>query len=300
MGFLDSIRDRFRGEADDDYYEDDYYDGYEGDQGYDEPAPATRRESRTSTPGSAPRLLGNTPRPEAESVSVYTRSGRPVGSSAAAPAPVAPYEPAAQTRSFQPVEPAYHPTSYEPALGGATSATPGDIGLTPVARVNSGQLPPYVLRPVSYDDVQTVVRRVKTNQPVVIVFRNTNIEVAKRILDFCFGLSYGLDGDITELGDRVFAVTPAGIQLSRADTPLFSIGACLGVVLAGPLGLPVALAAALGYAAVFGAATNTFLAPLLIGGEVFGWANLPAFFVVCAAAYLFNMGKTIYAGQLPG
>ena len=83
-------------------------------------------------------------------------------------------------------------------------------------------------------------------------------------------------------------------------TPLFSIGACLGVALAGPLGLPVALAAALGYAAVFGAATNTFLAPLLIGGEVFGWANLPAFFVVCAAAYLFNMGKTIYAGQLPG
>ena len=74
----------------------------------------------------------------------------------------------------------------------------------------------------------------------------------------------------------------------------------LGVALAGPLGLPVALAAALGYAAVFGTATNTFLAPLLIGGEVFGWANLPAFFVVCAAAYLFNMGKTIYAGQLPG
>ena len=65
-------------------------------------------------------------------------------------------------------------------------------------------------------------------------------------------------------------------------TPLFSIGACLGMALAGPLGLPVALAAALGYAAVF------------------GWANLPAFFVVCAAAYLFNMGKTIYAGQLPG
>lgn len=83
-------------------------------------------------------------------------------------------------------------------------------------------------------------------------------------------------------------------------TPLFSFGACLGVALAEPLGLPVALAAALGYAAVFGAATNTFLAPLLIGGEVFGWANLPAFFVVCAAAYLFNMGKTIYAGQLPG
>lgn len=217
MGFLDSIRDRFRGEADDGYYEDDYYDDYEGDQGYDEPAPATRRESRTSTPA-APLACWATPRAPRPRASASTRApAAPWAPPRRLPAPVAPYEPAAQTRSFQPVEPAYHPTSYEPALGGATSATPGDIGLTPVARVNSGQLPPYVLRPVSYDDVQTVVRRVKTNQPVVIVFRNTNIEVAKRILDFCFGLSYGLDGDITELGDRVFAVTPAGIQLSRAD-----------------------------------------------------------------------------------
>lgn len=46
MGFLDSIRDRFRGEADDGYYEDDYYDGYEDDQGYDEPAPRARDASR--------------------------------------------------------------------------------------------------------------------------------------------------------------------------------------------------------------------------------------------------------------
>ena len=61
MGFLDSIRDRFRGEADDGYYEDDYYDGYEGDQGYDEPAPATRRESRTSTPGRPRGLRGRSP-----------------------------------------------------------------------------------------------------------------------------------------------------------------------------------------------------------------------------------------------
>ena len=90
----------------------------------------------------------------------------------------------------------------------------------------------------------------------------------------------------------------AGFQGGEV-TPLFSIGATLGVVLAAPLGLPAGLAAALGYAAVFGGATNTFLAPVLIGGEVFGWANLPAFFVACAAAYLFNMGKTIYAGQRP-
>lgn len=88
----------------------------------------------------------------------------------------------------------------------------------------------------------------------------------------------------------------AGFQGGEV-TPLFSIGATLGVVLAGPLGMDPALVAALGYAAVFGGATNTLLAPALIGAEVFGFGYLPAFFVVCAVAYVFNMDKSIYALQ---
>lgn len=88
----------------------------------------------------------------------------------------------------------------------------------------------------------------------------------------------------------------AGFQGGEV-TPLFSIGASLGVA-AGPLfGLPVEFAAALGYAGVFGSATNTFLAPMLIGTEVFGFAYLPYFFVVCTFSYLFNLNKSIYSLQ---
>ena len=92
------------------------------------------------------------------------------------------------------------------------------------------------------------------------------------------------------------ATLAAGYQGGEV-TPLFSIGASLGVVLASVLGMPAELCAALGYAAVFGSATNTLLAPILIGCEVFGFGNLPAFFVVCVVAYLFNMDKSIYALQ---
>lgn len=46
--------------------------------------------------------------------------------------------------------------------------------------------------------------------------------------------------------------------------------------------MPVELCAALGYAAVFGSATNTLLAPILIGCEVFGFGNLPMFIIVLA------------------
>ncbi len=88
----------------------------------------------------------------------------------------------------------------------------------------------------------------------------------------------------------------AGFQGGEV-TPLFSIGASLGAALAGLLGLPAAFCAALGYAAVFGSATNTLLAPALIGAEVFGWAAAPHFFAVCTLSYAVNGGRPIYSGQ---
>ena len=80
-------------------------------------------------------------------------------------------------------------------------------------------------------------------------------------------------------------------------TPLFSIGASLGIAISGLVGIDPLLCAALGYAATFGGATNTLLAPIFIGCEVFGFSYLPAFFIVCAVAYLFNMDKSIYTLQ---
>ncbi len=80
-------------------------------------------------------------------------------------------------------------------------------------------------------------------------------------------------------------------------TPLFSIGASLGVLLAAVLGLPIPFAAALGYAAVFGSASNTFFAPILIGAEVFGFASFPYFIVVMFVAYLCNQNRSIYSAQ---
>ena len=72
------------------------------------------------------------------------------------------------------------------------------------------QLPAYVLRPESYDDVETVVRRVRTKQPVALVFVGVRTEVAKRVLDFSYGFACGLGASVKEVGDRVFMVLPQG------------------------------------------------------------------------------------------
>ena len=88
----------------------------------------------------------------------------------------------------------------------------------------------------------------------------------------------------------------AGFQGGEV-TPLFAIGASLGVLLAGLFGLPVSLVAALGYAAVFGSATSTFLGPILIGCEVFGFSNFPYFFIVCVVAFSLHRQYSIYGAQ---
>ena len=181
MGFLDNLKDRFLGNPDDDYYDDDYDDEY-----YDDDDEEEEEEQQTSG------ILGNTRRPEADSVSVYTRSGRPVND---------------RPQPREPEPRRYEPRSYDDSYDRESTTV----------RIPSGQLPPYVLRPVAYDDVQSVVRRVRTNQPVILVFKQTDLEIAKRILDFCFGLSFGVNGTVEEVGDRVFAVLPAGISLSQAD-----------------------------------------------------------------------------------
>lgn len=79
--------------------------------------------------------------------------------------------------------------------------------------------------------------------------------------------------------------------------PLFSIGSTLGFVIAPLIGMPPVLGAALGYAAVFGAGTNTWIAAIVVGMEIFGYEYFPLFFIVCSMAYIFNRNKSIYPLQ---
>lgn len=119
------------------------------------------------------------------------------------------------------------------------------------------------------------------------------------LIDMSFVGANGIASDVHSYDWILkFALTiltlAAGFQGGEV-TPLFSIGATLGAVSAAAFGLPFPLAAALGYAAVFGSATNTLWAPILIGGEVFGFDTLPAFFVVCVISYVCNGGQSIYS-----
>lgn len=83
-------------------------------------------------------------------------------------------------------------------------------------------------------------------------------------------------------------------------TPLFFIGAALGNTLAVLLGAPVDLFAALGFIGVFAGATNTPLACILMGIELFGGEYTVYFATACIVSYLFSGHHGIYLSQRIG
>ncbi|HEM6112839.1 TPA: chloride channel protein [Streptococcus suis] len=148
---------------------------------------------------------------------------------------------------------------------------------------------------------------------------NPYIKIAIMGIELSILLFYFHQGRYAGLGTNLIEVSLAGEQVFAYDwllkllltclclaagfqggevTPLFAIGVSSGAVLAGLLGLPTELVAALGYCAVFGTATNTLLAPIIIGYEVFGANLIPYAIPVLAIAYLVNRKQTIYGQQI--
>jgi H+/Cl- antiporter ClcA len=80
-------------------------------------------------------------------------------------------------------------------------------------------------------------------------------------------------------------------------TPLFVIGATLGATLGHLLGLPVPLAAALGFVAVFAGATNTPLACTVMGIELFGAGPAVLLALACVVSYACSGSGGIYSSQ---
>jgi H+/Cl- antiporter ClcA len=80
-------------------------------------------------------------------------------------------------------------------------------------------------------------------------------------------------------------------------TPLFFIGAALGSALSPWIGVPTALGAGVGLAAVFGAASNTPIALSIMAVELLGAGALPHVALVSVAACFFKGKRSIYPAQ---
>ena len=75
-----------------------------------------------------------------------------------------------------------------------------------------------VVSPKSFEDAQHLADRFKRQQLVIVNLRNVNKELSKRMVDFCAGLTYALGGQVQPIADRLFLLTPSGVEVLDEDS----------------------------------------------------------------------------------
>ncbi len=79
--------------------------------------------------------------------------------------------------------------------------------------------------------------------------------------------------------------------------PLLTIGATLGATMSLVTGIPLEVCAAMGCVAVYSSATNTLIAPIFIGIEMFGTDMGIYIAIACIIAYAINGNRSVYTRQ---
>ncbi len=64
-----------------------------------------------------------------------------------------------------------------------------------------------VLKPMNYGEVERIAKAVKAGDAVVLALRTTPEQLAKRVLDFSFGVASALDAGVECIADKVFVIT---------------------------------------------------------------------------------------------
>lgn len=100
------------------------------------------------------------------------------------------------------------------------------------------------------------------------------------------------------VGKLVFTAVTLGSGFQGGEvTPLFVIGSTLGATLAVVMDAPVPLFAAIGFVAVFAAATKTPIACTIMAIELFGAGPIVPVMLACTLAYVLSTHRSIYTSQ---
>ena len=91
----------------------------------------------------------------------------------------------------------------EPVSGSKTIAMP----------IADKQVRVVVIEPTSFDDSQKIADYLRSNQPVVVNFENTDNIVTKRMTDFISGTIYALGGSLKKIGRSILVCAPRNVDI---------------------------------------------------------------------------------------
>ncbi|MEA2016324.1 MAG: cell division protein SepF [Actinomycetota bacterium] len=78
----------------------------------------------------------------------------------------------------------------------------------------------FVAEPKEFEEIQIIADNCKESIPVIINLQEADQDLAKRVIDFCSGLTYALEGNIKKVAEKVFLITPYNVEVSSEETEL--------------------------------------------------------------------------------
>jgi cell division inhibitor SepF len=80
-----------------------------------------------------------------------------------------------------------------------------------------GDIQVHLVIPRNFNDAQQVADQFKRQVPVILNLQTTDHELSKRMIDFCSGLTYALDGGMQRIAEKMFLLTPRNVEVSAEE-----------------------------------------------------------------------------------
>lgn len=73
-----------------------------------------------------------------------------------------------------------------------------------------------VVRPENYASVTEIADHLLAHRTVVLNLEATNKEVAKRLIDFLAGVAYSIDGQLKNVANNTYIITPCNVDVAES------------------------------------------------------------------------------------
>ena len=111
----------------------------------------------------------------------------------------------------------FSPTDVPSTTQSVSAAAPENVAASSVRGVQSGGgRDVQIVRPLRYNDIEQVASLLKGGAIVALVLKGTDPELAKRMLDFSFGVASALDARVSCPADKTFVIS-SGADLSLEE-----------------------------------------------------------------------------------
>jgi len=78
----------------------------------------------------------------------------------------------------------------------------------------------FVAEPKEFEEIQIIADNFKDDIPIIINLQKVDQDLGKRVIDFCSGLTYALEGNIKKVAEKVYLITPYNVEVSSEEKEL--------------------------------------------------------------------------------